>query len=287
MTALVSLDGVIMPAAEAKVSVFDRGFLYGDSVFEVLRTYRGVPFGLDEHLARLARSAERAMIPLPVPLATFAREIQEALAAANQPESYLRIILSRGTGSELGLSPRLGKKPLRAILVLELPALRTEMYERGIGVITFPTQRVADATPAAGAKVSNYLIAVLATDAAERAGAEESLVLDREGRVCEGSTSNVFFVKAGKLVTPPEDAGILLGITRDKLLELAKSWHVPTELRTFFPSELVGADEAFITSSIREVAPVVRVDGKTVGSGRPGPLTLRFLAGIRALANGG
>jgi branched-chain amino acid aminotransferase len=266
--------------------VFDRGFLYGDSVFEVFRTYGGVPFGFAEHMARLARSAEKALIPLPVSVADFSNEVREALRASGNPESYVRVILSRGTGAELGLSPKLGRKPLRAILVMDLPAPRADMYERGIDVITFPTQRVADATPAAGAKVSNYLIAVLAAHAAEQAGAEESLVLDREGRVCEGGTSNVFFVKAGRLVTPPEESGILLGITREKLLGLAAAWGVPVDLRSFLPEELYAADEAFITSSIREVAPVVHVDGRTIGPGRPGALTLRFLAGIRALANG-
>ncbi|HEY3498692.1 MAG TPA: aminotransferase class IV [Polyangiaceae bacterium] len=287
MNAWVSLDGAIVPAAEARISVFDRGFLYGDSVFEVLRTYRGVPFALREHLERLSRSADRALIPLPISVQAFEREVGELLSVAKFPETYLRIVLSRGTGTELGLSPGLGTKPLRVVMALELPAQRAAMYERGISVITFQTQRVADSTPASGAKVSNYLIAVLATRAAEQSGAEESLVLDRAGRVAEGSTSNVFFVKDGVLVTPPEEAGILLGITRDKLLGLAAEWGVPVELRSFLPAELLGADEAFITSSIREVAPVVRVDGQTIGSGKPGALTLRFLQGFRALANAG
>jgi branched-chain amino acid aminotransferase len=285
MTTLVSLDGAIVPAAAAKVSVFDRGFLYGDSVFEVLRTYGGVPFGLSEHLERLAKSAERTLIPLPISLEAFAREVGDVLEAAKNPESYIRIVLSRGTGSELGLSPALGQKPLRVVMVMELPAQRPAMYERGIAVITYPTQRVADATPASGAKVSNYLIAVLGARAAEQAGAEESLVLDREGRVCEGSTSNIFFVKHGVLVTPPEDAGILCGITRDKVLGLARASGVPVEQRSFFPDELCAADEAFITSSVREVAPVVRVDGHPIGSGQPGELTLRFLRDFRKLAN--
>jgi branched-chain amino acid aminotransferase len=282
--ALVSLDGVIVDAADARISVFDRGFLYGDSVFEVLRTYGGGPFALIEHLERLARSAERALIPLPISVAEFAREVSELIAAAGHAETYLRIILSRGTGRELGLSPGLGTQPLRVIMALALPPQRPELYERGIGVITFPTQRVSDSTPAAGAKVSNYLIAVLATRAAELAGAEESIVLDRDGRMVEGSTSNVFFVKDGVLVTPPEASGILVGITREKLLGLAAEWGVPVEQRSFFPAELIAADEAFITSSIREVAPVVRVDGQVVATGRPGPLTLRFLEGFRALA---
>jgi len=172
-------------------------------------------------------------------------------------------------------------------MVMDLPPLRQSMYEAGIAVITFRTQRVADSTPASGAKVSNYLIAVLATRAAEQAGAEESLVLDREGQVVEGSTSNIFLVKQGRLITPPEEAGILLGITRDKLLGLAAEWGVPVELRSFPPQELYTADEAFITSSIREVAPVVSADGQAIGTGRPGQLTLRFLQGFRAVANAG
>jgi branched-chain amino acid aminotransferase len=284
MTTLVSLDGTIVAAEDARVSVFDRGFLYGDSVFEALRTYGGVPFALTEHLERLARSAKRALIDMPVSLETFRAEIDAALAAAKNPESYLRLLLTRGRGSALGLDPSLARAPLRVVLVMELSPLPESMYEHGVGVITFKTQRVADSTPASGAKLSNYMVAVLAMEEVRRAGAEEALVLDAKGRVVEGTTSNIFFVKNDLLVTPPEDAGILMGITREKILRLAAQRGIKVEEKGFFPKELVDADEAFISSSIREIAPVVTVDGATVGDGRPGPTTLRLLAALRELA---
>jgi branched-chain amino acid aminotransferase len=285
MTSLVSLDGRVVPAEDARVSVFDRGFLYGDSVFEALRTYGGVPFALTEHLERLWRSAERALITIPVTLETFRMEIQDALAAAKNPESYIRLLVTRGRGTELGLDPALARAPLRIAIVMELHPLPAAKYEQGVGVVTFRSQRVADSTPASGAKLSNYMVAVLAMDAVRRANAEEAIVLDAEGRIVEGTTSNIFFVKNGILVTPPESAGILLGITRQKLFLLAEREGIPVEEKMFFPDELARADEAFISSSIREVFPVVTIDGKTVGNGKPGPTTQKLLKALRELAS--
>ena len=284
MTSLVSLDGKIVPAEDARVSVFDRGFLYGDSVFEALRTYGGVPFALGEHLERLARSARRALITMPVPLEVFRAEIHAALAAAKNSESYLRLLVTRGRGSALGLDPSLARSPLRVVLVMEHKPLPNAMYERGVGVVTFKTQRVADSTPAAGAKLSNYMVAVLAMEEVRRAGAEEALVLDAAGRVVEGTTSNVFYVKKGVLVTPPEEAGILMGITREKILGIARRAGIVIEEKSFFPKDLVAADEVFISSSIREIAPVVTVDGAPIGKGKPGEMTLKLLTALRELA---
>jgi branched-chain amino acid aminotransferase len=286
LTTLVSLDGKIVPPEEARVSVFDRGFLYGDSVFEALRTYGGVPFALREHLERLARSAQRALIGMPVSVDVFRGEIQAVLAAAKNPESYVRLLVTRGQGSALGLDPTLAQKPLRVVIVMEHKPLPKSMYERGVGVVTFRSQRVADSTPASGAKLSNYMVAVLAMDEARRCGAEEAIVLDAEGRVVEGTTSNVFLVKDGVLVTPPEEAGILMGITREKILMLARRAGITVKEKSFLPKELVGSDEAFISSSIREIAPVVTVDGAPVGKGKPGPMTLKLLTLLRELAGG-
>jgi len=284
MTTLVSLDGRIVAEADARVSVFDRGFLYGDSVFEALRTYGGVPFALTEHLERLSRSAKRALIDMPVSSAVFRTEIEAVLAAAKNPESYIRLLVTRGRGSALGLDPSLGRAPLRVVLVMELSPLPSSMYERGVGVVTFKTQRVADSTPASGAKLSNYMVAVLAMEEVRRAGAEEALVLDAAGHVVEGTTSNVFFVKNGVLVTPPEEAGILMGITRQKILEIARREGIVVEQKSFFPKELSTADEVFISSSIREIAPVVTVDGTPIAQGKPGKLTLRLLNALREVA---
>ncbi len=281
MKLAVSVDGRLVPPAEASVSVLDRGFLYGDAVFEVLRTYGRVPFALERHLERLAESARRALMALPVSLAELRREVETAISAANQRESLVRLMLTRGRAETLGLDLELAGAPLRVVLVMELAEPPAELYEAGIGAITFPTERVGDGTRAAGAKLVNYLVAVLALDEAKRKGAKEALVLDARGNVTEGCTSNVFVVRDGALVTPPESAGILRGITRDTLLELASRASLSVEERELRRDELFSADEAFISSSIREVVPVVSVDGHAIANGRPGPVTLRLLAEYR------
>jgi len=286
MKLAVSIDGRLVAPAEATVSVLDRGFLYGDAVFEVLRTYGRVPFALRRHLERLAESARRALISLPVSLDELAREVEVAIAAADQPESLVRVMLTRGRAETLGLDPGLAGAPLRVVLVAELAVPPAELYEKGIAAVTVSTQRVGDGTPAAGAKLVNYLVAVLAIDEAKRQGAQEALVLDARGNVTEGSTSNVFCVRGGVIVTPPASAGILLGITRETLLDLARGVEILVEERELSQSELSVADEAFISSSIREIVPLVAVDGRPIGGGLPGPVTRRLIAEFRRFTRG-
>lgn len=283
MQAHVWLDGRSVAAGEARVSVFDRGFLHGDSVFEVLRTYDRAPFALEERLERLKRSAGLVSIELPVALDVLRAEVLSALETAAYPEAYVRLMLTRGAGPAPGARVPQGSR--RVLLVAPLVPLPAETYELGIGVVTERRELVGNAV-APGAKVGNYLNSVLALATARRAGAAEALLVDRTGRIFEGSSSNVFLFAQGTLVTPPEAAGILAGITRSKVLELARAWGVPLELRTFTPAELRAADQAFITSSIREIVPLVRVDGHAIGPGRPGDLTRRLLAAYRALAFG-
>jgi branched-chain amino acid aminotransferase len=277
------IDGVITPLEDARVSVLDRGFLYGDSVFETIRTYEGRPFALGRHLSRLEHSASLVHIPLPVPSAELAREVLEAVAAAGFPESYVRLMITRGQG-ELGLDPALAERPLRVILVQPLSPPPEEAYAKGIGAVTYVTRRASDQTPAAGAKIGNYLVSVLAMRDARREGAGEALIVDAEGRVVEGATSNVFFVRGGALVTPPEDAGILAGISRAIVLDVAREANLAVEFRAPVIGELGSFDEVFISSSIREILAVVRIDGRAVGAGLPGPTYLRLLSAFRARA---
>lgn len=284
---LVWIDGQCFSAESAQVSVFDRGFLYGDSVFETLRTYGKRPFALEEHLARLERSAERVLIRMPLDRERFRREVTDALQAVDHDESLVRIMLTRGRGTSLGLDPGLATTPLRVLLVMPLPVPPERKYADGIGVITYRAPRLADGTAAAGAKVANYLAAVLAIDAARRASAEEALFVDPEQRVLEGSTSNVFAVLGGRLVTPPEDLGILPGITRAHVLSLAAERGLFTEIRPISVDELLAAEELFISSSIREILPVVSVDGRRIGTGRPGETTLALLSHFRVAARTG
>jgi branched-chain amino acid aminotransferase len=270
MTRLASIDGTIFPPEEAKVSVYDRGFLYGDSVFETVRTYAGEPFALADHMARLQRSAERVGIEMPIPPAAFGMEIRLAIRAARNPECYARAMLTRGSGP-VGLDPALASSPLRVILIEPLVPLPTVAYRDGVKVVTVRTERAGDA--AHGAKVGNYLGSLLALKRAKAAGAHEALVLDTGGRVVEGTTSNVFYVKDRVLVTPPEEAGILPGITRAHLCEIAAERRLEVRFAAVTPADLAAADEVFLTSSIREILPVVAVDEHVVADGRPGPVT--------------
>jgi branched-chain amino acid aminotransferase len=283
MRSTVMIDGQLVPPERARVSVFDRGFLYGDSVFESLRSYQGIPFALDEHLARLKRSAERVAIALPVGVDTLQSEVLRALGAHGTPESYLRLTLTRGTGRSLGLDPELAEQPLRVLVVTALAQPSVEIYERGISAITYRAERPSDAAGVADAKVGNYLLAVMAMRASRAHGAREALIENSEGQILEGATSNVFAVFAGILVTAPDSAAILPGITRGHVLSLARALGMPVELRAICKSELSLADEVFVCSSIRELVPVVTIDGQPVADGKPGPLTRELLRAYRAL----
>ncbi len=272
-SSVVWIDGQRVAPSEARVSVFDRGFLYGDSVFETIRTYGGTPFAVREHVERLAWSAGRVFIEVPVSVDQLCKEVEDATRDAGYGESYLRLMLTRGVGA-MGLDPGAAEHPLRVLIVAPLVSPAPEAYEKGVSVITYATQRVGDATGAAGAKVGNYLVAVLAMREARKVGAVEALIADHDGRVIEGSTSNVFVVKSGRLYTPSESDGILPGITRARVLDVARDMGLGVELGPLTRDIVEGADELFISSSIRELLPVVRVDDRQVGTGRPGSVTL-------------
>jgi branched-chain amino acid aminotransferase len=276
------IDGRPMAAESATVSVFDRGFLYGDSVFETLRTYAGLPFALDRHLARLAQSAARVFIELPVSIEQIGREVASAIVGAGNVESYVRVTVTRGVGESMGLDPGLSRHPLRVVIVTALKSPPPATYLDGVTVVTYRTERVTDHSSAAGAKVGNYLMAVLANRVAHAAGAAEALIVDGRECVVEGATSNVFAVlDDGVLVTPPESDGILLGITRETVLTVADELGVPVRLASLPLTELQGASEVLVSSSIRELVPVVSIDGRRVGTGKPGPLARQLLAAFR------
>ena len=282
---IVIINGEVTPPETAAISVYDRGFLYGDSVFETIRTYGARPFALGEHLARLERSAKRVFIPLTVSRATLAAELEQGLALCQNDESFVRVMLTRGTGP-LGLDPDLAEKPNRVVLVEPFVPPPAEAYEQGIEAIVVHAARAADATPAAGAKVANYLTSLLAIREARRRGAVEAIIVDARGSVLEGTTSNVFLVKDGELVTPPETAGILAGITRAYVLRAAADVGVKTALRDVRESELFAADELFISSTLREVLPVVRLEGRAIATGRPGLITGRLHGAFRKYVAG-
>lgn len=283
-TGKVSIDGRVVDADDARVSVFDRGFLYGDSVFEVYRTYGGVPFAEKAHLERLARSAERLMIPMPVSVDTLSAEVRATLDAAGEGSWYVRVVITRGTGP-LTYDPSTATEPLRVVIVTPLSPPPVEYYERGIAVAVLSASRPTDDPRAAGAKASNYLANLLAVHEAKQKGAQEALMVGKEGQILEGASSNIFIVKDGKARTPEPQPGMLVGITRATVLEAASSEGIRVEQGEIRPDDLFAADEAFITSSIREVMPVVSAEGRQIGAGVPGPVTRRLGQAYRRLVS--
>lgn len=286
---VVAIDGRISGLAEATIPVLDRGFLYGDSVYEVVRVYSsnggGYPFALAEHLERLARSAQLIEISLPLSLAALEVEVRAVIEAAGNGEWYIRVIVTRGAGP-IGLDPALADAPRRVVIVAPLPDLPERLRREGVSVAMVPTGRnVAGPTPA-GAKTGNYLTNVMALRAAKLRNAFEAIMLDGEGRVTEGTTSNVFICTGGALRTPPLATGILDGITRRKVIDLATRDGIRVLEEHVFPADVVAADEVFLTSTLKEVLPVTTVDGSIVGSGRPGPMATSLQARYMALVKG-
>ncbi len=278
MSAVASIDGRLVAVEDAHVPVVDRGFLYGDAVFEALRTYRGEADALEQHLARLARSCGILGIELPVPLGVLAAEIREAITAVPALERYVRVMITRGDFPE-GLAPAGQLRARRVIIVKPLVAASESLYARGVRAST----ALSPASPlTAGAKPSSYLNNLLALGAAQRAGADDALLLGAHGELLEGATSSLFVVRAGELFTPPLALGILPGITRDRVWAAAERLGLRVRERLLFVHDAYRADELFLTSSVRQVVGLVVLDGRSIGSGRPGPVTGRVAAAYRA-----
>lgn len=283
---VIDIDGVLTAAEDAKVSALDRGFLYGDSAFEVMRTYGGRAFCERQHLERLQRSCEGLRIPLPVTLDVIAERIRRAAERSGLAEQYVRVAVTRGVGP-LGI--RLPAQPRPSVLVYALPldVPDASLYRDGIEVGLVHVGRATDGTSAAGAKTSNYLTSVLALDDVRQRGCAEAIVVGPQGELIEGATSNLFIVRGGEspmLETPPISSGILEGITRATVIELATKLGIPVREQRITSADLYGADEAFITSTVRELVPVVRADGVAVGQGKPGPIVAQLLTAYRQLA---
>ncbi len=271
MTTCVSIDGKRSDGASATVPVFDRGFLYGDSVFEALRTSGGNPVDVVRHLERLARSAAALRFASTDP-GLIAAELAAALEAAGNPDSYVRLMLTRGDGP-IGLDLAKAGAPRRVIIVQPLHLPAPEVYARGLHAAVVGIERVSARALDPSVKSGNYLNNILALAEARARGADEAILCNPAGRVAEGSASNVFLVRAGRVRTPGEAAGLLAGITRRRVIELCADAGVPVDESDVTPDELRGADEAFVTSSIRGVVPVTTVDGVALADGSVGPIT--------------
>ena len=279
-----SVNGEITPAEEARVSVLDNGFTFGDAVYETLRTYGGRPFHLDRHLERLRRSADRLAIPMPAGEA-LARDLDALLARAANPESYIRIIVTRGRGDISYHFDRV-QGPTVVMVVKPLAAFPASHHTEGVPVILSSVRRNSPQSLDPAIKSCNLLNNILAMREAQAKGAFEPVMLNAIGEVAETASANLFLVKGGTLLTPPLDAGILPGVTRQLVLDLAPGLSLPVREEPVAVKDLLAADEVFITSTLKEVLPVATIDGRPVGTGRPGPVTLRLLAALRAYAPG-
>lgn len=285
MTIKVSIDGVILDEDSARISVLDRGFLYGDSVYEVIRTYNGQPFATPEHLHRLSRSAALLDIELPVSVELLASEIRATVDAAQNPESYIRVIVTRGAG-DIGLDPSLAIQPCRVIIVTRLTLQADVLYQEGASIHLVRAGRLSGGAVPLAAKSGNYLVNIMALRVALRQGAHEAVLLDAEGRITEGSSSNIFALFGRRLHTPALSVGILEGITRKRVMALAQGMDLEVSEAELRPADLHRADEIFLTSTLREVLPVTQVDDWRVGPVGPVSRDLRLKLQRLALGAG-
>ena len=285
MDATVNVNGRISDAAHAIISVFDHGFLYGEGVYETLRTYNGVPFLFDRHMRRLRHSA--AMLSLPVPLsdtdiqARFVETMSAAgLGDARGGEAHIRLLLTRGVG-ELSYDPSACPTPSVVVIVKRHVAPDAAVFEKGVNVALVEVVRNHPASVNPIIKSNNLLNSALAMQEALRRGAYEGVMRNYRGELAECTTANLFIVKGGTALTPPLDAGLLAGITREFLFEIGGESGVPVREQTLRDADLLGADEAFLTSTLRELVPITSVDSHAIGTGRPGPVTLTLLEAFR------
>jgi len=284
MAATVNVDGQISGERDARISVFDHGFLYGEGVYEVLRTYQKTPFLFDAHIARLRLSAERIALPVPWTDAEILARIRATIDAASLPaDAYVRLLLTRGVG-DLLYDPAACPTPTTVIIVkphVEPPAA---LYEHGVTISLVPVVRNHPQSVSPRIKSNNLLNNALAMQEAIKRQAFEALMRNHRGELCECAQSNFFVVSSGVVRTPPLDAGLLAGITRAFVLEIAAALGYRTREESLFEEDLANADEAFLTSSTKEIVPVVRVDDLRIGEGRPGAITKALIAEFRRRA---
>ncbi len=283
MSQKIFLDGKFVPQEEAKVSVFDHGLLYGDGVFEGIRAYGGIIFKLEEHLARLYGSAKTIMLDIPYDRDEMREIVRQSCIQNGLQDAYIRLVVSRGTG-DLGLDPRKCGRATVIVIADKISLYPPELYEHGMSIGTGSIRRSRAEIINPQIKSLNYLNNILAKLEANQRGWGEVLMLSEEGFVAECSADNIFMVRGGVLMTPAPHLGILLGITRQTVMDLARQAGYQVVETTFTRHELWNADEAFLTGSAAEIVPVVKVDERVVGDGKPGPVTQELSRLFRAYA---
>jgi len=279
----VYINGKFYDKKDAKISVFDHGLLYGDGVFEGIRSYNRLVFKLKEHIQRLFESAHSIMLKIPLSKEELMKAVIETLKVNKLNDAYIRLIVTRGEG-DLGLDPRKCEGKATVIIIADKIVLYPqELYKKGMSIITVPTIRNLPEALNPQIKSLNYLNNILAKIEAINAGYEEAIMLDSLGYIAECTGDNIFIVKNNQLYTPPQCMGTLRGITRDTVLEIAKKDSLPVHEHVLTRHELYISDECFLTGTAAEIVPVVKVDGRVIGDGKPGKVTLKLMKEFKKL----
>jgi len=279
----VYINGKFYEKESAKISVFDNGLLYGDGVFEGIRSYNRLVFKLKEHIDRLFESAHTIMLEIPLTKQELIKAVLSTLKANNLKDAYIRLVVTRGEG-DLGLDPRKCEGHATVIIITDKIALYPDrFYKKGLQIITVPTIRNLPEALNPQIKSLNYLNNILAKIEAVNAGVDEAIMLDSLGYVAECTGDNIFIVKRNHLYTPPQCMGTLRGITRDTVLEIARRSKIPVHEHVITRHEVYISDECFLTGTAAEIIPVVKVDGRVIGNGEPGKLTLSLMKKFKAL----
>lgn len=278
------LDETLVEEQDAKISVFDHGLLYGDGVFEGIRFYSGRVFRLEEHIRRLFDSARAIVLKLPWTQEQVMQFTVDTIKANGLTDGYVRLVVTRGTGG-LGLNPYLCERPSMFIIASTIQLYPEEYYTNGLAIVTCATRRPAPGALMPQVKSLNYLNNIMAKIEAIQAGAMEALMLNEQGYVSECTGDNIFLLKNGTLLMPPVADGALDGVTRQVILQLADQLGIPWKEQTLTRYDIFISDECFLTGTAAEVIPVIALDRRPIGDGKPGPLTLRFIDAFRALAN--
>jgi branched-chain amino acid aminotransferase len=278
----VYIDGKYYDENKAKVSVFDHGLLYGDGIFEGIRAYNGRVFKLKEHIDRLFCSAKAILLEIPISHAEITKAVVDTCRKNNLRDGYIRLVVTRGIGT-LGLNPNRCKRGSVIVIADKIQVYPKEMYDNGMAIVTVATTRNLHSALNPAIKSLNYLNNILAKIEANNAGVEEAIMLNSEGFVAECTADNIFILKDGKMYTPPLSAGALYGITRGVVMNLAQEAGIAVSEPNLTRYDVFNADECFLTGTGAELIPVTKVDGRVIGSGKPGPITKSLVKRYHAL----
>lgn len=280
MSRKIYLNGKIVPEEEARISVFDHGYLYGDGIFEGIRAYNGRVFKLNEHIKRLYQSAKTIMLDIGIEPGKMQEVILKTIRENSLRDAYIRVVVSRGVG-DLGLDPRKCKEPSIVVIASEISLYDQQLYENGLKVMTVPTRRNGAEMVNPRIKSLNYLNNIMARIEANLRNMPEAIMLNNDGFVAECTGDNIFIIEENLLITPPRYAGILKGIKREAVIEIGENLGLELREELFTRHDLYNAEECFLTGTAAEVIPVVEVDGRVIGDGKPGNYTKEIIKGFR------